>query len=144
MLDSRYYFAYGSNLSKDQMISRCPDSEYLTPGKLLDYRWFIYSRGYANIKYSKEDYVLGELFSLTERDELLLDDCENVHKGLYRKKTLPIHTEGGCFDCLVYVDPIQEVGKPKLEYIERINRGLISAALPIDYVNKYIRPHIPI
>mgnify|MGYP000692820120 CR=1 FL=1 len=74
MTNSRsYYFAYGSNLSKEQMFSRCPESDYLMPGKLLDYSWLITKRGYASVKPSTEDLVLGEIFSLNQQDIEYLD-----------------------------------------------------------------------
>ena len=33
-----YYFAYGSNLSKEQMHDRCPDSEYVCVGRLAQHK----------------------------------------------------------------------------------------------------------
>lgn len=125
------------------MVSRCPESTYISPGKLLNYSWFIYSRGYANIKPSEGDYVLGEIFSLSKKDELNLDHHENVHNGFYHKEKLKIQTLDGYCLCLVYIDSIQNIGEPKHEYIERINNGLVSSNLPIEYVNKYIRPYVP-
>ncbi|MGE4570317.1 MAG: gamma-glutamylcyclotransferase family protein [Gammaproteobacteria bacterium] len=139
----RYYFAYGSNLSKSQMVARCPDSEYLISGKLIDYCWFINERGYANIKPSKGDFVLGEIFSLSEKDIELLDVYESVDEGMYHHEALSIQIQEGHCDCLVYVDLNQLLGEPQFEYIRRINQGIQSAHLPMDYVNKYIRPYVP-
>lgn len=47
------YFAYGSNLWKDQMASRCPDSPFIGVGRLRGYHWFINARGYANVAETK-------------------------------------------------------------------------------------------
>jgi len=142
-LIKRYYFAYGSNLSKEQMVARCPDSEYLISGKLIDYCWIINDRGYANIKPSEGDFVLGEIFSLSEQDIELLDICEMVAEGMYHQEVLSIDTSNGSLDCLVYVDLNQILGRPQFEYIKRINQGIESSELPMDYVNKYIRPYVP-
>ncbi|HIF89869.1 MAG TPA: gamma-glutamylcyclotransferase [Candidatus Thioglobus sp.] len=139
----RYYFAYGSNLSKEQMFARCPDSEYLTSGVLADYCWFINERGYANIRPSEGDFVLGEIFSLSEKDVELLDVYESVPEGMYHHEVHDIQAQDSSCDCLVYVDLNQVLGEPQFEYIKRINRGVQSASLPMDYVNKYIRPFIP-
>jgi hypothetical protein len=51
--------------------------------------------------------------------------------------------EGLDLSCLVYIDPITEEGQPKLEYITRINNGILDAGLPNDYVTRYLRPYIP-
>jgi len=43
------YFAFGSNLSTDQMLRRCPSSVPVGLGYLPGWRWIINERGYANI-----------------------------------------------------------------------------------------------
>lgn len=45
----RLYFAYGSNLSPEQMAHRCPDSIFLGKATLCGYRWQVNERGRANI-----------------------------------------------------------------------------------------------
>ena len=138
-----YYFGYGSNLSKEQMAIRCPDSKYVTSGKLLGYSWLINTRGYASIKPSKDDIVLGEIFSLSQKDVDYLDIYENVDDGMYIKSTLSIETSSGPIDCLVYIASDNNLGSPQEEYIDRINSGIKSANLPAEYVQKSIRPFIP-
>jgi gamma-glutamylcyclotransferase (GGCT)/AIG2-like uncharacterized protein YtfP len=124
------------------MAMRCPGSTYLFSGKLVGYKWIIYSRGYANIVPSEKDYVLGEIFHLSERDEEALDVYESVAQGMYTKEEIEIITSEGFISCMVYIDPIQETGQPKSEYIHRINQGLVSASLCPNYVRKYIRPFV--
>ena len=144
MTSSRiYYFAYGSNLSKEQVATRCPESEYVISGKLLDYAWLIATRGYASVRPSQDNFVLGEIFSLSEQDIAYLDVYESVAEGMYEKITLNIKTAKGTFDCLVYIAADNKPGKTQTEYIARINAGINSANLPNDYVSKYIRPYIP-
>lgn len=43
------YFAYGSNLSTEQMRERCPYSTAVGLGKMTGWKWIINRRGYANI-----------------------------------------------------------------------------------------------
>ena len=43
------YFGYGSNLWRQQMHRRCPNSTYLGIARLKDFRWIINERGYANV-----------------------------------------------------------------------------------------------
>ena len=138
-----YYFAYGSNLSKEQMALRCPESDYLISGRLSGYAWLINSGGYASVKPSLNGFVLGEVFTLSEQDIEYLDIYECVDEGMYAKYILSIQTEEGLFDCLVYIASDNDMGKPQAEYIERINAGIKSANLPDDDVEQWIRPFVP-
>lgn len=45
----RLYFAYGSNLSPQQMAHRCPDSIFLGKATLRWWRWQVNERGVANV-----------------------------------------------------------------------------------------------
>lgn len=45
----RLYFAYGSNLSPEQMARRCPDSIFLGKATLPGYRWQVNERGVPNV-----------------------------------------------------------------------------------------------
>ncbi|MDC3262605.1 gamma-glutamylcyclotransferase [Candidatus Pseudothioglobus singularis] len=140
---TNHYFGYGSNLSKDQMFVRCPDSSYLTSGRLSDYSWFINTRGYASVRQNLNDFVLGEIFTLSDKDIELLDIYESVAEGMYEKFMMSVSTLSGAIDCLVYIATDKEIGQPQAEYIERINAGIRSANLPSDYVQKSIRPFVP-
>lgn len=125
------------------MFVRCPESSYLTSGSLSDYSWFINTRGYASIRQNLNDFVLGEIFKLSDKDIELLDIYESVAEGMYEKFIMSVSTLNGDIDCLVYVATDNENGQPQAEYIERINHGIKSANLPSAYVQKSIRPFIP-
>jgi gamma-glutamylcyclotransferase (GGCT)/AIG2-like uncharacterized protein YtfP len=140
---TQYYFGYGSNLSKEQMAIRCPESKYYASGTLSGYSWLINTRGYASIKPSDSDFVLGEIFTLSQQDIDYLDIYESVEEGMYLKSNLSVETSKGTIDCLVYIASNSTPGIPQEEYIERINLGIKSANLPDDYVQKAIRPFIP-
>ena len=140
---TNYYFGYGSNLSKEQMAIRCPESKYYASGTLSGYSWLINTRGYASIKPSESDFVLGEIFTLSQQDVDYLDIYESVEEGMYLKSNLSVETSKGTIDCLVYIASDSTPGTPQEEYVERINIGIKSANLPDDYVQKAIRPFIP-
>ena len=140
---TQYYFGYGSNLSKEQMAIRCPESKYYASGTLSGYSWLINERGYASIKPSESDFVLGEIFTLSQQDVDYLDIYESVEEGMYLKTNLSVQTSKGTIDCLVYIASDSTPGIAEEEYIERINLGIKSANLPDDYVQKAIRPFIP-
>jgi gamma-glutamylcyclotransferase len=75
-----YYFGYGSNLWKHQMIQRCPTSDYLGIARLNQFKWIINDRGYANVVQTseKKDVVWGLVYRLQAEDERRLDLNEGV------------------------------------------------------------------
>jgi gamma-glutamylcyclotransferase (GGCT)/AIG2-like uncharacterized protein YtfP len=138
------YFAYGSNLWREQMSDRCPGHREVGTGVLYGYRWIITTRGYASIVASKTDVVLGKVYTLSPEDEERLDRYEGVQQGAYCKEMLSVEVGGRCCTCLVYVDPVVAEGEPYSEYVERIRKGIADARLPDSYVELYLRDFIPI
>jgi len=138
-----FYFAYGSNMWLERMKKRCPDHTIVGTGMLTGYRWIISSRGYANIVKSTSDVVYGVVYEISSPDERNLDVCEGVARGAYRKEWLSVVVNGRPMTCLVYVDPIQDEGLPKEEYIRPINAGIEDAGLLPDYVQNSIRRFVP-
>lgn len=141
------YFAYGSNLSFEQMGERCPEHKKIGKGMLEGYKWFISSRGYANVIESPGDVVHGFVYEISEEDERVLDLREGVHLGLYRREILPVAlAEGGSVDCLVYIDsapPAASEDTLTARYRKVINRGIKNAKLPPEYVRGVIRKFVP-
>jgi len=139
----KLYFAYGSNLWREQMKCRGPDHKVIGKGILKGYRWTISKRGYANIVKSRSDEVLGIVYEISDSDESTLDAKEGVEASCYRKDMLDIEIGDQTRKCLVYVDPLEGEGRPQQEYMERINKGISDAKLPSEYVDRYIRRFIP-
>jgi len=137
------YFAYGSNLWRQQMRDRCPACTEVGFGVLRGYRWIIAQRGYANIVVSPRDEVHGTVYRLTEADERSLDRHEGVHQGRYRKETVPVILDGRSMLCMVYVDPVEEEGTAWPEYVARLNHGIADAALSPEYVFRYMAKFLP-
>jgi gamma-glutamylcyclotransferase len=150
------YFGYGSNLWRQQMAERCPESIFVGIGRLSGYRWQINDRGYANVvelqpdeTTSKahtndfKDVVYGLIYTLTALDEARLDVNEGVPFA-YTKETLTVDfwpaqsTESSAIidtvaepekkDMLVYINRKEtKDSKPKKEYIVRMNHGIDDA-----------------
>src|SRR5271163_3970096 len=85
------YFAYGSNLSEEQMSLRLPNSPSssvpMAVARLDGWKWIICRRGYANIVelepgsvdstyVSDESSVWGILYNMAHEDEAVLDQYE--------------------------------------------------------------------
>ena len=139
----KLYFAYGSNLWYKQMKDRCPDHKVVGKGILKGYRWIISTRGYANIVKSETDEVHGVVYEISASDENSLDSYEGVNERSYRKEMITVEIDGQNKSCLVYIDPVEQEGKPKQEYIERMNRGIFDAELSLEYIKRYVRKFIP-
>lgn len=139
----KLYFAYGSNMDSKQMNQRCPENRLIGKAILPGYRWVITRRGYANVLPSQQDAVEGVLFEISEGDEALLDRYEGVDQGSYFKRTVRVLHNGQVRQAMIYVDPVEEEGTAKKEYIHRINEAVGDAGLSGKYVQRYIRRFIP-
>ncbi|KAK0701878.1 hypothetical protein B0T26DRAFT_757852 [Lasiosphaeria miniovina] len=89
-MGTRLYFAYGSNLSLDQMAARCPQSTFRGRAVLPDFQWQINQRGVANIVPRAGSSVHGLVYELGAGDEKRLDRNEGVRAGFYSKALLPV------------------------------------------------------
>ncbi|QPG96310.1 hypothetical protein C2857_003821 [Epichloe festucae Fl1] len=94
---TKYYFAYGSNLYMRQMQRRCPNSRYVGFGRLPNFRWQINQRGFANVVAAEGHWVDGLVYEIDDGDEGKLDVSEGVSKGAYEKKHMPMLVKlAGC------------------------------------------------
>lgn len=114
------YFAYGSNMDKEQMAVRCPESKFLGVARLPGYNFQIYERGYASIYSDKSKQVHGVLWQLTEEDWDRLDRYEGLKYNLYFKSDVEVEFEGGFFRVQTYFGSNSVPGKPKAGYLEKI------------------------
>lgn len=125
-----YYFAYGSNLNRKQMMERCPDSK---PGfratlpnfKLVFVGWSRQWRcGVASIKPFRGEKVLGAVYEISERDLKRLDSYEG-YPGSYNRANLRVFTEDGdLVEAITYIKAEQsEETPPSKEYLAVIQQG---------------------
>ena len=134
------------------MNRRCPDNELVGLGILLGQEWIINKRRVANVVVSKKDLVYGLVYKISPSDERKLDESEGVPRS-YTKHIMKIvlQSENGeaksMEQALVYIDKERtEEGKPREEYIIRINKGVDDASargMPKWYIDEYIRKFIP-
>ncbi|KXL44666.1 hypothetical protein M433DRAFT_251903 [Acidomyces richmondensis BFW] len=165
----KLYFGYGSNLWREQMLQRCPTSEYVGIARLDGFHWIINERGYANVvetskaatsaprEYTGE--VWGLVYSLQADDEDKLDRNEGVPFAYTKEKTR-VHfwrTKGGGkpnvtgkpeeVEVLIYIDRKRaQKSTPKDEYVYRMNKGIRDAVhegMPKGYVQRVMRQYIP-
>ena len=87
------YFAYGSNLHRAGMLSRCPAAVPLGRAVLRDHA--LVFRHWADIVPAPGSNVPGGLWRITPACEAALDDYEDVGSGLYRRLHVSAYREGG-------------------------------------------------
>lgn len=134
--ERRYYFAYGSNMAKEQMASRCPGSQLAGRAQLLAYSFLINERGVASVAPARNCITQGLLWTLTPADEKALDQFEGVGGGLYLKKVVAVHPNDGseAVQALIYVASNNRPGIPRPGYLEKIIPAACECGFPPEYV----------
>ena len=102
----KYYAAYGSNMSVEQMRVRTPDAVIIGTGILKD--WRLLFRTFATIKKCKGYSVPVVVWKISEQDEKNLDRYEG-YPQFYVKRNLKIYVTGlngnhfGEVNAMVYI-----------------------------------------
>jgi len=123
-----YYFAYGSNLNKKQMMERCPDSKPVFTATLPNYKLVFtgWSRqwrgGVASIKSFRGDRVRGAIYEVSEQCLRQLDRFES---GYNRFKVTVLGEDSEPIEAITYIKAGQlEETPPSKEYLAVIQQGL--------------------
>jgi len=123
-----YYFAYASNLNREQMRERCPDSLAKFPATLHHYQLVFvgWSRnwrgGTATIRPIRGGKVLGAIYEVTEECLRRLDRYEGSD---YRRLNVTVNNEDGePMEAVTYIRSGQaEPAKPSKEYLAILQQG---------------------
>ena len=120
------YFAYGSNLNKRAMLTRCPQARpYLAatlPGHRLQFQ------GYANVVADPAGTVSGALYRVTPACLKALDAYEDAPR-LYMRRDVTVETAEGPMACFTYVMTARSpnapgaAAAPEAAYYGEIARG---------------------
>lgn len=133
-VDTRRYFAYGSNMDRQQMRDRCPEAVLLGTARLPGYRFIINRAGVASVVLTGCHEVFGVLWDITATNEAALDDYEGLDEGWYSKTRLPIITRHGRVQAMLYIACDQTEGVPHRHYLANI----VAAALEFDFPATYV------
>ena len=145
MVDKILYFAYGSNMSFDQMRERCPDSKFVCKGFLNGYEFvfdgFSNTRNgaVANVIEKEGTLVEGGLFEITESDSDKLDDFEGYPYTYKKKEFSVMDCNKKILKAIVYYRNPEPNGKPSEEYREIILKGSKDCNLSDEYVDRYLK-----
>ncbi len=124
------YFAYASNLSRKQMLERCPHAQpkfvaTLPNHKLIFAGWARKWRGgVASIKICKGEKVAGAIYEISDRDLMALDKYEGC-PGVYSRVNVIVFTGlGEPVEAITHVKAEQsEETQPSTEYLATIQQG---------------------
>lgn len=124
------YFAYGSNMNRNQMAFRCPDAKVAGTVRLEGYRLAFCENGggigVATVLPEPDSFVDGVLWRISERDERRLDHYEGF-PYLYGKAPVTVTGRNGQkLEVMAYSmnSPYKEVpAMPSKAYLEGILDG---------------------
>jgi hypothetical protein len=133
------HFAYGSNMSRPHMRSRCPGATALGTATLAGWRFVINPDGYGSIEPQGGGIVHGVLWRLTARDLAAVNAYENVAGGLYVRRTLPVLHAGKREQALTYIATRRGEGVPRPGYIAIVVDAARDWGLPEPYIRSLMR-----
>lgn len=121
----KYYVAYGSNLSVDQMAHRCPEATIVGTGVLKD--WELVFRYHATIEPRPGCSVPVLVWAISERDEARLDRYEGYPRYYVKRYlSVPVTAPRGRLNVrgMVYLmAPGQPISRPSGAYFDVISEG---------------------
>ena len=132
-MNERYTLAYGSNLSVDQMLHRCPDAVYVGTAELKNYRLLFKGSGsgyYLTVEPKRGRTVPVVVWKISEKDEKTLDAYEGFPR-FYQKEELDVEVKNlidgspmGTVKAFMYVmDPLRLPGRPSELYYRICREG---------------------
>jgi gamma-glutamylcyclotransferase (GGCT)/AIG2-like uncharacterized protein YtfP len=143
------YFAYGSNLSFQQIRERCPSARFVCTARLDDFdlAFTRYSErrksGVADIVEKKGEQVWGVVYQIDELDLGRLDKCEGYQVGrkrnAYRRIERMVFTGGDTIrphTIFTYEVEEKKECQPSEEYKRLIIEGARYWHLPEEYISK--------
>lgn len=124
------YAAYGSNMNLEQMKYRCPNSKVVGKGFIKDYK--LKFSFHADIIPEENIEVPVVLWEVPEKDFAVLDCYEGVKGGYYKRVNLPVTTNRGIKNAIVYVMcGYHEFEMPSENYYYIIKQGYKDNKIPM-------------
>ncbi len=145
----KFYLAYGSNLSVEQMLQRCPQAIYVGTGELKDYRLLFrgsLTGSYLTIERKRNRTVPVLVWMVTDEDEAALDLYEGYPR-FYRKEELQVEVRSlidgsaiGTVPAFVYVmDATRPLGRPTERYFWVCAEGYERFGFDLAILEKALR-----
>jgi hypothetical protein len=126
-LSRRLYIAYGSNMDRTQMLTRCPNA--ILTGKTYLENWELTMPHYANIERKEGKKTPALVWQITKKDEAALNRYEGYPKA-YDKINIIVNIDGRPVSAMAYVmtEEYKKIRRtPRSGYREQILRGYLEA-----------------
>ena len=132
------YFAYGSNMSIEQMAERCPSARALGCGRLDGWRFHITTRGTTSIIRDRGRAVHGVLWRCSHEHIHALDRYEGIVWHNYFRRLVSIETQtNSVFQALTYVSARVYPGQARPNYmLTAVIPAAQAFVLPSGYVRE--------
>lgn len=146
MSKKKYYIAYGSNLSVEQMAVRCPDARVV--GNAVLYGWQLLFRGCATIEPNPARNTPVLVWEISERDERNLDRYEGFPRFYYKKDlTVEVFPLGGgetvALTAMVYImTEGHRLSEPYPDYYKVLEGGYRDFHFPIHVLEQALADSI--
>ncbi len=145
----KFYLAYGSNLSVEQMLQRCPQAVYVGTGELKGYRLLFrgsLTGSYLTIEHRRNRKVPVVVWKVTEENEAALDLYEG-YPCFYRKEELQVEVHSlvdgsaiGTVTAFVYImDEARPLGRPTDRYLRVCAEGYERFGFDLAILKKALR-----
>ena len=142
-----WYFSYGSNLSKQQMLRRTGSVPTSFVARLTNYRLafrkvLASDDVFATIIPAEGSIVHGVAYCCSPHAMVQLDRWEGVAENCYRRESVSVEThDGKNLSCIVYIGEAFAMGPsfpgpayPSPAYLNSILTGAQEHQLPADYI----------
>lgn len=128
------YFAYASNLSKEYMLSRCPDSTPVKKVILRNYK-LVFNQ-LADIIQQENEIVFGAIYVISKQELEGLDKMEG-YPDLYERIVVEVEDEkGNKYDTFAYAMVEKDLELPPEHYYQILVKGYEDWGLPVEHLEE--------
>ena len=128
------YFAYASNLSKEYMLSRCPDSTPVKKVILRNYK-LVFNQ-LADIIQQENEIVFGAIYVISKQELEGLDKMEG-YPDLYERIVVEVEDEkGNKYDTFAYAMVEKDLELPPEHYYQILVKGYGDWGLPVEHLEE--------
>lgn len=141
-------FAYGSNMSIRRLQARVPESRFLTVGWLQRHRLLFHKRSREDQSAKcdafhtgdPDDWVLGVVYDIPDREKPVLDRIEGLGNGYDEALIRPQTTNGEPLEARMYAaTDVASALVPYSWYRAHVLIGARENAFPDDYVERLLQ-----
>jgi gamma-glutamylcyclotransferase (GGCT)/AIG2-like uncharacterized protein YtfP len=123
-------FAYGSNMDRAAMLTRCPGAKAIGLARLPRHTRAVMREGYLTLLRDPAREVTGVLWDVPSADMAALDRYEGVGARLYRKVQQIVIGPAGARRALVYFGANTGPGVLRRDYCAQILAAAMANGLP--------------